>query len=64
MSAQPYSRRAGRICGAPVAREDVPRVNADFDDGLNAARGILNACLLGAVVWVLVALFVWAIVLI
>lgn len=31
MSAQPYSRRAGRICGAPVAREDVPRAAADAE---------------------------------
>lgn len=31
MSAQPYSRRAGRICGAPVAREEVPLAAADAE---------------------------------
>lgn len=28
----PYSRRAGKVCGAPVAPSDVPRVQRDHAD--------------------------------
>ncbi len=31
MSARPYSRRAGRVLGAPVAPADVPRASADAE---------------------------------
>lgn len=59
---RPYSRRAGKVCGAPVPREDVPRSFADDADALDAARGILAACALGCVAWLLLAVVgVWAI---
>ncbi len=58
----PYSRRAGKVCGAPVPREDVPRAFADDADALDAARGILAACALGCVAWIALAVVgVWAI---
>ncbi len=31
MSAQPYSRRAGRVLGAPVAPSEVPRAAVDHE---------------------------------
>lgn len=64
MSAPAYSRRAGRVLGAPVERGDVPVANADFDDSLNAARGIWNGVLIGGVMWALFGLAAWAIYLI
>lgn len=59
---RPYSRRAGKVCGAPVKREDVPRAFADDDsDPFALFRGVVNALWMGVALWlVIAALGVWA----
>ena len=59
---RPYSRRAGKVCGAPVKREDVPRSFADNEDDTFALfRGVVNALWMGVALWlVIAALGVWA----
>jgi hypothetical protein len=61
MTTPTYSRRAGRLLSLDhgVKHSEGWRDQQRAEDGLDAARGIITAIALGAVLWACVAALAW-----